>query len=104
MKTYRGERTIDGTRVTADGVPVDERFDIERYTNAWFEWGYPGDAPKQLALAILVDHLGDEARAKALAEPFMQAVIASLDNDWELTGAEIDAALAGTENLASSGG
>lgn len=100
MKTYIGERTIDGTKVTADGAPLDECFDLARYTNAWFEWGYPGDAPQQLALAILADHLGDEARAKALAEPFMRDVIACLDNDWQLTGAEIDAALARVETAA----
>ncbi|MDE2007459.1 MAG: hypothetical protein KGI51_12885, partial [Rhodospirillales bacterium] len=59
-----------------------------------FEWTYEGDGPRQLALALLADHLGDPARARALAEPFMRAVVAELDNAWELTGAEIDAVLA----------
>ena len=46
-----------------------------------------------LALAILVDHLGDNERALRLSEAFMKDVVANLDNDWELTGADIDAAL-----------
>lgn len=95
MKTYAGARTIDGIRVTVDGRPLDERFDLKRFTNSWFEWGYEGDAPRQLALALLADHLGDDARALALAEPVMRTVVAGLDNDWELTGEDIDGAVAG---------
>jgi hypothetical protein len=43
----------------------------------------------------LADHLGDDARALALHEAFMREVVADLDNSWELTSADIDAALAG---------
>ena len=43
--------------------------------------------------AILADHLGDPTRALALSEAFMRAVVAELDNAWQLTGAEIDEAL-----------
>jgi hypothetical protein len=43
---------------------------------------------------LLADHLGDDARALQLYEPFMRTVVAELDNSWELTSAEIDAALA----------
>lgn len=93
MKHYAGSRTIDGIRVTVDGESLDERYDLKRYTNAWLEWGYEGDAPSQLALALLADHTGDNDRALALAEPFMRAVVALLDNDWELTGGDIDDAL-----------
>jgi hypothetical protein len=41
----------------------------------------------------LADHLGDDRRALALYEAFMRRVVAELDNSWELTSAEIDAAL-----------
>ena len=58
-----------------------------------FEWTYEGDGPRQLALALLCDHLGDAQRALALTEAFMRAVVAELDNAWMLTDAEIDAAL-----------
>jgi hypothetical protein len=93
MKTYEGRRTIDGLQVTVDGKPLPEHYAVKRYTTYGFEWTYEGDSPKQLALAILVDHLGDNARAIALAEPFMKNVVANLDNDWTLTSAEIDAAI-----------
>jgi len=42
----------------------------------------------------LVEHLGDNQRAIKLVEPFMKNVVANLDNDWRLTGGEIDEALA----------
>lgn len=93
MKTYTGQRTIDGLVVTVDGERLDERYDLRRFTSYGFEWTYEGDSPRQLALAILVDHLGDGNRALALSQPFMQRIIANLDNDWTLNSAEIDAAI-----------
>jgi hypothetical protein len=47
-----------------------------------------------LALALLVDHLGDKDSAKAAVEPFMQAIVANFDNEWEMTSADLDEALA----------
>lgn len=93
MKTYEGKRTIDGLVVTVDGRPLDERYDIKQFSKYGFEWTYEGPNPQQLALAILADHFGDKDRALRLSEPFMKKVIANLDNDWTLTGAEIDGAL-----------
>jgi hypothetical protein len=94
MKTYAGKRTIDGLVVTVDGHPLGEHYNVQRFTKFGFEWTYEGDSPRQLALAILADHLGDDAKAMRLSEPFMKRIVANLDNDWELTGAQIDAALA----------
>lgn len=94
MKVYEGRRTIDGLVVTVDGRRLDERYDVKRFTKYGFEWTYEGDSPRQLALAILMDHLGDADRAAALADPFMRRVVANLDNDWRLTSADIDAGLA----------
>lgn len=52
-----------------------------------------GAGPQQLALALLADHLADDARALALHEAFMRDVVAELDNAWELSSADIDDAL-----------
>jgi hypothetical protein len=93
MKTYQGKRTMDGLVVTVDGAPLPEHYAVKQYTKRGFEWTYEGTSPQQLALAILFDHLGDGERAIALSEPFMKGVIANLDNDWRLTGDEIDAYL-----------
>lgn len=90
MKTYEGKRTIDGLVVTVDGKSLDEHYEVKRLTKYGFEWTYEGESPQQLALAILYDYLGDKDRAIALSQPFMKAVVANMDNDWVLTGAEID--------------
>ena len=93
MKTYEGKRTIDGLVVTVDGQPLNEHYDVKRFTKFGFEWTYEGESPQQLALAILMDFLDDNDRAIRLCEPFMKEVVANLDNDWHLTGAEVDAAV-----------
>lgn len=93
MKRYAGGRSLAGAQVTVDGKPLDPRFDLKRLSPTGFEWTYEGNGPAQLALALLADHLGDDARALALYVPFMRAVVAELDNSWELTSTDLDAAL-----------
>jgi hypothetical protein len=90
MTVYEGKRTIDGLVVTADGKKLDEHYEIKRFTRYGFEWTYEGESPQQLALAVLYEHLGDKDRAIRLSEPFMKEIVANLDNDWTLTGQEID--------------
>jgi Family of unknown function (DUF6166) len=92
-KKYLGERTIDGASVTVDGRQLDARYDVKTYTDHGFEWSYEGDGPRQLALAILAEHMGDAGAALGLVEPFMQRVVANFDNDWEMTGADVERAL-----------
>ena len=93
MKHYSGRRTIDGIVVTVDDAPLDERYDVEVYDDKGFEWSYEGTAPRQLALAILMDHLQDAEKARNAVESFTASVIANLDNDWTLSSDEINAAL-----------
>lgn len=94
MKRYVGDRTIDGVMVTVDGAPLDPGVDVVAFTKNGFEWSYEGPEPRQLALALLLDHLGDRDRAKASVEPFMAAVVANLGNEWEMNSADIAQALA----------
>jgi hypothetical protein len=93
MKLYEGGRSLDGAVVTVDGVPLNPRFDLKQFSSMGFEWTYEGDGPRQLALALLADHLSDDRKALALTEKFMREVVSVLDNAWSLTGEEIDAAL-----------
>jgi hypothetical protein len=93
MKSFHGDRTIDGLVVTVDGRRLDPRFDLASFTKNNYEWGYEGAEPTQLAFAILNEHLGDAARAKALAAAFMRDIVANFGNEWELSGAEIDRVL-----------
>jgi Family of unknown function (DUF6166) len=95
MKIYQGSRTMDGLVVTVDGAPLSEHCEVKQFTKRGFEWTYEGTSPQQLALAILFDHTGDPQRAVALSESFMKDVVANFDNDWRLTGDEIDGFLRG---------
>jgi hypothetical protein len=99
VKTYEGERSLSGALVTVDGAPLPLRLDLHSFNRTGFEWTYAGPGPQQLALALLADHLGDDARALALSKPFMQAVVAHLDNAWVLTSDEIAAALQELEKV-----
>lgn len=93
MKTYEGERTLRGVKVTVDGMPLAPRFDLQTFSKTGFEWSYEGPGPRQLSLALLADHLGDDARALRLSEGFMRHLVAYLDNAWLLTSADINEAL-----------
>ena len=90
MTVYEGKRTIDGLLVTVDGKKLNEHYEIKRFTKYGFEWTYEGESPQQLALAILYQHLGDKDRAIRLSQPFMKEIVANLDNDWTITGQEVE--------------
>ena len=92
-KVYAGDRTIDGIVVTVDGEPLDTRADMRRYSRNGFEWSYEGAEPTQLAYAILVDHLGDTAKAERVASTFMRTVVANFQNEWQMSSTDIDRAL-----------
>jgi hypothetical protein len=94
MKTYSGDRTIDGVQVTVDGHPLDPRLADKEFTKNGFEWSYEGPEPSQLAFALLADHLGDVRLALEYERPFMKAVVANFDNEWVMTSEDIEAALA----------
>ena len=93
MKIYEGKHTMDGLVVTVDGAPLPAHYEVKQFTKRGFEWTYEGTSPRQLALAILFDYTADRQRAVALSEPFMKDVVANLDNDWRLTGEQIDSFL-----------
>ena len=80
-RVYTGTRAIDGIVVLVDGRRLDERYDLKRFTRGGFEWTYEGPEPRQLALALLADHLGNDQEALRLAERFMRAVISNLENN-----------------------
>ena len=98
MKTYTGDRTIDGISVRVDGAPLSPHYDQLKLTDYGFEWSYEGPEPSQLAFAILFDHLDDAAAARTLTQGFMEQIVANFDNEWELTSADVDAAAAALRN------
>jgi hypothetical protein len=94
MKRYHGDRTIDGIQVTVDGAPLPTNAAALQRSDRGFEWSYEGPEPARLAFALLYDHLGDISAAAALEERFMRQVVANLDNEWEMTSSDLDAAIA----------
>ena len=105
MKHYRGDRTIDGVVVLVGGHPLDQHLDVCRFSENGFEWTYVGAAPRQLALAVLMDHFDtDHERAVRLVEPFTRGVIAKLDNTWELTSDDIETAIEKLDAVPGGGG
>jgi hypothetical protein len=98
VKIYKGDRTIDGIVVTVDDQPLDDATAVKSLSDDGFEWGFEGAASAQLALAILFDHLGDAGRALRLHEPFMREIVANFANEWEITSADIDEAVADLED------
>jgi len=91
---YKGWRGPDGCQVTVNGEPLDPRADLRDPSSGEFEWGYEGEGPSRLALAILADHFGDLAKALSFQAQFRRDVIARLSADeWTLDSAGIDHAL-----------
>ena len=101
MKKYTGERTIDGISVLVDGTPLSPHTDQLKLSDYGFEWSYEGPEPSQLAFALLFDHLGDAAAARSLYRSFMERVVANFDNEWEMTTADIDSAVAALRGRAA---
>ena len=48
----------------------------------------------EMRLSALQLRLGNAAEAKSLYPSFMQRIVANFDNGWEMTSADIDAAIA----------
>jgi hypothetical protein len=95
MKVYEGGRYLEGASVTVDGRILDPRFDLKVFSTAGFEWTYEGAGPRQLSLALLADHFGDDQQAIAHCDQFMVDVVANLDNSWRLTSEVVDDGIQG---------
>jgi hypothetical protein len=93
MIRYQGERTIDGPIVLRDGQPFHMRQGLRYGDGQAMDWGCDAPGARELAFALLVDHLDDAERAKRLAPTFSSRVIARLDNEWELDSPYLDEAV-----------
>jgi hypothetical protein len=91
MKTYEGRREGHVVCVTVNGRPLNPQLHLYNHSPSGFEWGYGGSGPAQLALAIMVDHVGDTAEALHLYQRFKWAVVSDLPfKAWTLTTEDID--------------
>lgn len=103
MKTYTGKIVHDGEirdvdRVVSNGtkaLDLNASLRVVNHSPTGFCWGYNGSGPAQLALAILLDYLGDRERALSLYQEFKSDVISGLDidKDFVLTGQQVEDAI-----------
>jgi hypothetical protein len=92
---YEGRRYYGGPLVFVDGGHLPLRLDLRNHSPTGFDWGYDGSGPAQLALAILADYLQDDRATLTFYQDFKRSVIANLPpGDWQLSGRQIDEALA----------
>lgn len=65
---------------------------LRNHSPLGFAWGYAGSGPAQLALAILLDCLGDEDEALGHYQAFKHAFLAPLlrDEAWEITSTQVE--------------
>lgn len=63
---------------------LDPRFDLRDHSPSGFSWGFGGSGPSQLALAILADALGDDARALRLYQHFKWRTVANFRRQWQM--------------------
>jgi len=54
-----------------------------------FEWGYCGSGPAQLALALLLDALGDEKLAVCYHQAFKECFVAGWKSIWDIRAGQI---------------
>jgi hypothetical protein len=111
MKVYIGIRSADGNafvQVEAPGKPgrlLAPRTDLFKHSMSGLDWGYSGSGPKQCALAVVADALGDDMRALRVHGGFHFYVIAALPRHlpWRLTDAQVTELVAEIEQNAVVG-
>jgi len=90
-------KDVDRIITNGKGGTLNLEASLKVYTHSvtGFCWGYVGQGPAQLALAILCDHLGDNERALAMHHEFMLKVITKLpqDSDFVLTDQQVESAI-----------
>jgi hypothetical protein len=97
MKVYMGIRGADGiarVQVEEPDKParvLAPRTDLFKHCATGLDWGYAGSGPKQCALAMLADALGDDVRAIRVHGGFHFYVIAALPRHlpWHLMEGQV---------------
>ena len=96
-KEYIASRSSGTCFVTVhqEGIAVPRmlpmRLDVANHSPSGFEWGYGGSGPAQLALALLCDHLNNDALARSLYQKFKFEIVSCLPKEgWRLTSQAID--------------
>jgi hypothetical protein len=70
---------------------LDPRIDLELCSPDGLSWGYPGSGPAQLAVAMLMEVLGDWERVQRIRHRFHDRLLARIpqNRNWTADGADI---------------
>jgi Family of unknown function (DUF6166) len=90
---YKDLRILDGMYAVVVEQPGRDPYvlpdctEVINHSPTGFCWGYNGSGPAQLALALLIDCLGDVYQAKLYYQRFKLEVITrfSMNADWLMT-------------------
>ncbi len=74
--------------------PLPLRTDVRNHSPTGFAWGYGGSGPAQLALALLLDALGDEQLALQYYQDFKWKCVVRWNYSWRITAQQIRAFVA----------
>jgi len=94
QKIFKGRRHLlnNGTTITIDGVDLQIPSDYPgvgtMHTND-LNYGYNGQGPRELAIAILSHVLDDYDRVEALYKDFGREITQTLPDKWELSEDEV---------------
>jgi len=88
---YTGRRFADGVEVKRDRRPLSPAasWRVRNHSPTGFEWGYGGSGPAQLALALMLDVLGDAGLAQRCYHWIMWATVSTWSNSWRVTAGEL---------------
>ena len=94
MITYQGKRRYRGTGPQPvlrgnDPLPLDPSLDLVKHSPYGFNWGYGGDGPKQLALALLLDVTKNPKVALQFYHSFTSEFVSLWPETWSITDDQI---------------
>lgn len=94
MKTYIGlaSRSVLVKEDDQDWRPLAPRWDLRNHSPDGFNWGYTGSGPAQLALAMMCDLLGDDAKALKVYQDFKDKWVTRIAKQgvpWDATEAQL---------------
>ena len=116
-RRYLGQGLKDGScevwvedspvRIVGDAAVIEParhklplHLELQNHSPTGFEWGYGGSGPAQLALALLVDAVGDPELAQTHYQEFKRAVVSGWASSWTVTAKEICEFVAGRSKSA----
>lgn len=92
------EAPQDSASVVCEHHQLPLQLGVRSHSPTGFAWGYGGSGPAQLALALLVDALGDSALALEHYQEFKMVYVSNWGCEWSITAETIQQFVAGRSN------